>query len=925
MSDLNKPNKGSGNKVDYTRYSVIGAVVFVVLLVVYLLFFSSSEEGVTSRVAGGTNIESIPGLGDPSAEYSKLINEQNKQQAMEAERSGESSLPTLLRPQYSLDTSQFEERKDEVFQRDADRCSKENIIKARTAGVAASELKCYGCTLEDLKNGGYSASELRAAGFSAEELRAAGYSAEELLQAGFSVADLRSAGFTADELLSAGVSVSQLLAAGFTPKQLLDSGVSIADLRSAGVSLNDILASGILSGEVVAGGYCARGVFTALEDKDQVRSGGVRAEDLYDGGVTVRELIDLGYSIKEIASAGVAPSQLLAEGISSSELIKGGFSKRDVSFAEKNRAQIKGGVCDARYVESQMAVGVQAKVLLSLGCSPNLLATEGYKASDLLAEGVTPGQMKVIGYSASDLVSLGVELPDLVDACYDAESLLAAGFSAADLVDAGIPLNDLLAAGVSLRDLKRDGVGCGALYRSGVPVEDLFMMGCDASSLRAAGASISELLAAGYSVAELKRAGFSAEDMLKAGVPADLLIAAGYTPEQLLSAGFSKGALIRAGVNPDDLYERAVGSTQSGCDPDTIKQLLEDGISVKQLLDDGCSVNALLNAGVSVSELLDAGVSPRQLVAANVSAKELYLAGVAKGDLDGLFSEDELVGVGYLGSDTFGDDLDMVMGQPQVSATEDLIAQQERDTRIARLASAMQAQSTSLYGSWDQASTQSINSSASTPESYGLSSAEEGGVYRPGMTGFDNASYLKAGSIMYAVLDNDVVSTDPSPIRATIINGPLKGSKVLGEFEQNENKLVLKFDRINQSRAPRSQDISVFAVDVNTDQNVEIETHALLKYGSLFAASFLSGLNDVAKNVGTELSTTNNGASGVTTSVSKGGSVTQSKILVAGLGKVGENMVEEIQKFQDIAPTVRMKSGATFGLLIMDDFNINSN
>ena len=48
-----------------------------------------------------------------------------------------------------------------------------------------------------------------------------------------------------------------------------------------------------------------------------------------------------------------------------------------------------------------MSMGVNAKVLLSLGCSAKLMADEGYRAADLLQEGVTPGQMRVIGFSAS--------------------------------------------------------------------------------------------------------------------------------------------------------------------------------------------------------------------------------------------------------------------------------------------------------------------------------------------------------------------------------------------------------------------------------------------------------------------------------------------------------------------------------------------
>ena len=168
-----------------------------------------------------------------------------------------------------------------------------------------------------------------------------------------------------------------------------------------------------------------------------------------------------------------------------------------------------------------------------------------------------------------------------------------------------------------------------------------------------------------------------------------------------------------------------------------------------------------------------------------------------------------------------------------------------------RLASAMQSQASGLYSTWDSMPTHSISTSSLTPESYGMNivnGEQEDRVLQEG-------SFIKAGSLMYAILDNDLNSEDPTPVLATIANGPLKGSKVLVSFVQNENKIVLKFDRINRPEKAEQDVISVFAVDVNTVNNVEIESHYLLKYGALFRASFLSGLNDVAKNIGTTVST----------------------------------------------------------------------
>nr|WP_272880575.1 DotG/IcmE/VirB10 family protein [Candidatus Synchoanobacter obligatus] len=177
-----------------------------------------------------------------------------------------------------------------------------------------------------------------------------------------------------------------------------------------------------------------------------------------------------------------------------------------------------------------------------------------------------------------------------------------------------------------------------------------------------------------------------------------------------------------------------------------------------------------------------------------------------------------------------------------------------------------------------------------------------------------NDKIVKAGTLMYATLDHAINSEDPAPILATVMNGPLQGATIMGEFKQEEEKLVLKFNKVNIETEEMSLPIELFAVDVNTARNVSIDSHFILKYGALFASSFLEGLNEVAGALGTSVSTNGN------TTVVKQGSLDKSKVVAAGLGKVGENLVEATQSLQDKKPTIRMKVGSTFGILVMQDF-----
>lgn len=918
---------------------LVGTVVGFFLLSYLLTAIGVFSEGSGNSVAvveGTPSIESIPGIGDPSVEYSRLIANQNKAQVEAAEKEGGSSLPTIIRPQYSLNTGEFNYEGSNI-ERDENRCSRENLLKARRSGVAASELKCYGCSAEDMRLAGYGAAELRAAGFSAEALKDAGYSASELKEAGYSGADLRAAGYSAEDLLDAGYSVQELLASGFSPKQLLNGGATLASLKSAGVDIDSLLADGVNANDMIKSGYCANGVMLSVSNPKQLRLDGVSAQDLYDGGASINQLLDYGYSIQEVLDLGISVSQMIAAGVSGSDLREIGISKKDVSFAEKNLSQVKGGICTVDYAKAQYNAGVQARVLWPLGCQVGVLKEAGYSARDLVREGLSAGQMRMGGYSASNLVGAGVPLQELVEACYSVDSLLEAGFTSSQLVDAGVAVSDLLAYGFSPTELAASGVNCAEMFKGGVAVSDLYSLGCNPEELRNAGASAADLLGAGYSAGDLRAAGYSVGELMNAGVSAEDLLALGVSPAELLAAGFTEGQLLRAGATADSLF----GGNEDkgiGCSIERVNAALSEGSTVSDLLEKGCSAESLLNAGIGpsellaagvsvdqllkagigVSDLIAAGVSVDQLVAANADPRDLFLAGVSLEDLKG-YTLDQLRAAGYdvsskesndlLIEDNSESDLERVQ-----RLQNEALEEQDRERRVLQLSAAMQAQASALFSNWDTMPRQTVNVSGKSPKDYGNYKGSASNPLDSSMDFLGNV--VKAGSMMYATVDNSINSEDPAPILATIVNGPLKGAKILGEFEQQGEKLVLKFDRIDIPSQRNTKDITLFAVDVNTARNVTVDSHYLLKYGSLFAASFLEGLNEVASSIGTSVTT-----SGDTVTV-KEGSLDKSKILAAGLGKVGKNLVAETSKFQSKQPTIRMHAGATFGILVMEDFMV---
>ena len=144
---------------------------------------SSKDASGGMELSGVPRIASTPLAGTQSREYAKLQERQNVELAKKALQEKTAAISTPTRQGYlgefggQLSTGQGARAG----------CSVSELIKARAAGVSASELACRGCGADVLRAAGYSAAELRNAGFTAAQLRNAGFSIDDLKKAGFSL------------------------------------------------------------------------------------------------------------------------------------------------------------------------------------------------------------------------------------------------------------------------------------------------------------------------------------------------------------------------------------------------------------------------------------------------------------------------------------------------------------------------------------------------------------------------------------------------------------------------------------------------------------------------------------------------------------------------------------------------------------------
>ncbi len=179
----------------------------------------------------------------------------------------------------------------------------------------------------------------------------------------------------------------------------------------------------------------------------------------------------------------------------------------------------------------------------------------------------------------------------------------------------------------------------------------------------------------------------------------------------------------------------------------------------------------------------------------------------------------------------------------------------------------------------------------------------------------------KAGSIVFAVLDTEVNSDNPGPVLATIVQGPLQGSKVIGDLQLQEDAVMLRFSLLSSPEFPASLPLNAVAVDAETARTAlatGVDNHYFLRYGSLFASAFLEGMGEaflagITQPV-VEPENTN------TLLVVQSADVTTKDAIAVGLGTVGQAWGEHLGDVFDKPPTVTVDSGTGIGLLFMQDF-----
>lgn len=567
--------------------------------------------------------------------------------------------------------------------------------------------------------------------------------------------------------------------------------------------------------------------------------------------------------------------------------------------------------CTVKNLKLARQTGVTAEELICQACACPSLKLAGYTVGDLKNIGFTAKQLRKCGFTLGQLVEAGFSAAQLKAAGYTAKQLANDGFTAGQLASAGFTTKQIQHAGYTPEQLAAAGItseNCNlnklkAERKEGVSAATLKTEGCGVAALKAAGYTAAQLKKAGYSAAQLRHAGFTAAQLKKAGYSAAALRKAGYSAAQLKHAGFTAGQLKAAGYDA--------------------KQLKAAGFSAKQLRNAGFSAAALKNAGYTAKQLRAAGFSKGDLLRAGFSPEKAgYISAKAAKQAKHSQADAASNAADIAAQMNSANDGAIPSADTPEARLAQLIRQQQRQMNVQqrqnatqRLQGAMTMQAQRMVGEWGNTSGQ-IFQKANPPKVVASGSASG-----KNSLGTLTGKVLKAGTIMYAVLETSINSDEKSPVMATIVAGPLKGSKLLGRFVRVNKRLLISFNLLNDPHYAKSIAIRAVAIDPNTARTAisgQVNNHYLLRYGTLFASAFLSGMSKAIIHSG---STSNCFLGSCVTTYGK---LNTNKQVMVALGNVGKQYAYRMYKNFDTPPTVTIRGGTGIGILFMKDLQMPS-
>lgn len=240
--------------------------------------------------------------------------------------------------------------------------------------------------------------------------------------------------------------------------------------------------------------------------------------------------------------------------------------------------------------------------------------------------------------------------------------------------------------------------------------------------------------------------------------------------------------------------------------------------------------------------------------------------------------------------------------------------------RINRLAQLMATQQQGLLSSWQvqpSAGTVVVEEDLLPKEDPAIEGTVANRAAVPRQSLALSQPLIRAGDVVLASTKITNDSDTPGPVVAEIRRGPLKGARLLGGFEANQNNthLIVQF---NSAVLPDGMQmpISAYAVDARQQSlavRTDLDRRLFARYAPRVAAAFVSGVGDALSDPGTSLIDLG-GVTGVTRPAA---SIEQG--LYKGIAEVGNDLAGEFVQNASKGPLISLRSRQIIGILFVSN------
>ena len=265
---------------------------------------------------------------------------------------------------------------------------------------------------------------------------------------------------------------------------------------------------------------------------------------------------------------------------------------------------------------------------------------------------------------------------------------------------------------------------------------------------------------------------------------------------------------------------------------------------------------------------------------------------------------------------------------------------QDAKEKEQKLSQSMQNQAKAMLSAWagtprqtfiqGQLAKDELNNAANnanTTNASDQSNAKDGDATTP--TTSKQPAAIKAGDVIFGVLNTAVNSDEPGPVLATIASGKYRGAKIVGAMTQapelkgtnGPTRVMLSFNTMNVPSLPNSLTINAVAIDADTARTAlasEVDHHYLYRYGTLFASAFLEGYGNAITQSGSVVFNDTNGAQ---TTFQQ--DLNPTETFLAALGQVGTQLGNKLGDSVDRPNTIIVNSGVSLGILFLSDVTID--